>query len=463
MIKTLYDLPTLIFWLLSLIRSNPGSTAKQKAACARYREVFRRVSFWIRLCQAGGLLSKNWPLAPGPLALDWLSWPVARQWRYLLRVWMDIPADPYRRKVRVQLLQNLAGGAVKNWHRKTPEELAGLRYFGLWSSSDLTLLGKVVLVERMHDLPEPVYSPWQLYDQELIVNYPSDWRLLWELEVFLVPYRPGHYLLTSAALRRAAQRGDFRRLAALLEQASGAPIPVTLQQRLAHTPTARVLPGPVIEFSSPEELAALRAFPAFRPRLEHLLSPRAVALDPSDRTLLYRFEMMGLLADTSWHVSPGKAPAKSLSFNEATPSQADRVYLAGLIRAAEALRFPVSPPDGLLQQLEADLEEFAVRAIERQTQKIVENLSPPRWAAPEPDFPPHPPGALLETLREAILYEETLEVSYRGPGRPAAEIRRLSPLAIEERGGRTYLLAYCHTRRGNRTFRLDRLTLTGNP
>lgn len=463
MIKTLYDLPTLIFWLLSLTRSYSDSTTKQKAACARYRKVFQRASFWIRLCQAGGLLSEDWPLSPGSLALEWLSWPVARQWRYLLRIWKNMPGDYYRRKERARLLQNLADGTDRNWRRKTSEELAGLRYFGLWNSSGLTPLGRIVLVERMHDLPEPVYSQWQLDDQELIVELPSNWKLLWELESFLTPYRPGHYLLTPAALRRAAQRGNMSQLALLLEQASGAPLPVSLRQRITRTPAARVLNGPVIEFSSSEELAALRGFPALRPRLGHLLSPRAVALDPSDRSLLHQLIEMGLLGEDSLHNPPRKAPTKSPSISEGPLSQADHVYLTGLIRAAETLQFPVSPPDGLLQRLEAHLKEVEVQAAEHLALKIIEHQSPSKWAAPEPEFPLQPTGTMLETLKEAVLREETLEVYYWVPGRPAAEIRRLSPLAIEERGGRAYLLAYCHTRRGNRTFRLDRLTLTGNP
>lgn len=201
MIKNLYDLPTLIFWLLSLVRLNAGNTTRQKAACARYREVFQRVSFWIRLCQAGSLLSGDWPLRPGPLALDWLSWPVARQWRYLLRIWKDLPADDYRREERARLLQDLADGALQGRRQKTSEELAGLRYLGLWGPSGLTPLGKIVLVERMHPLPPPTFEPWQLEAQGLRVAFPTDWLRLWSLETFLPPYQPGCYLLTPAALR----------------------------------------------------------------------------------------------------------------------------------------------------------------------------------------------------------------------------------------------------------------------
>jgi hypothetical protein len=55
---------------------------------------------------------------------------------------------------------------------------------------------------------------------------------------------------------------------------------------------------------------------------------------------------------------------------------------------------------------------------------------------------------------------QALDMQYRTPGYPA-EQRRITPLSIEERGGQTYVIAYCQTRRGQRTFRLDRMEIPG--
>ena len=56
--------------------------------------------------------------------------------------------------------------------------------------------------------------------------------------------------------------------------------------------------------------------------------------------------------------------------------------------------------------------------------------------------------------------ELALDILYRAPGFPA-EQRRITPLLVEERGGHVYVVAYCQTRRAQRTFRLDRIEIPG--
>jgi predicted DNA-binding transcriptional regulator YafY len=55
---------------------------------------------------------------------------------------------------------------------------------------------------------------------------------------------------------------------------------------------------------------------------------------------------------------------------------------------------------------------------------------------------------------------QALDMLYRAPG-CNPEKRRITPLAIEQRGEHTYIIAYCQTRRGQRTFRLDRMEVPG--
>jgi len=55
---------------------------------------------------------------------------------------------------------------------------------------------------------------------------------------------------------------------------------------------------------------------------------------------------------------------------------------------------------------------------------------------------------------------QALDILYRAPGYPA-ERRRITPLFIEQRGELTYVIAYCQTRRAQRTFRLDRMEIPG--
>lgn len=56
--------------------------------------------------------------------------------------------------------------------------------------------------------------------------------------------------------------------------------------------------------------------------------------------------------------------------------------------------------------------------------------------------------------------EQALDVLYRAPGYPT-EKRRITPMFVEERGGHTYVIAYCQTRRAQRNFRLDRMEIPG--
>ena len=66
----------------------------------------------------------------------------------------------------------------------------------------------------------------------------------------------------------------------------------------------------------------------------------------------------------------------------------------------------------------------------------------------------------LEVIERYKHWQQALDVMYRVPGQPA-EHRRITPLSIETRGGYTYVIAYCQTRRAQRTFRLDRMEVPG--
>ena len=55
---------------------------------------------------------------------------------------------------------------------------------------------------------------------------------------------------------------------------------------------------------------------------------------------------------------------------------------------------------------------------------------------------------------------QALDILYRAPG-CNPEQRRITPLAIEQRGEYTYVIAHCQTRHGQRTFRLDRMEVPG--
>jgi hypothetical protein len=64
---------------------------------------------------------------------------------------------------------------------------------------------------------------------------------------------------------------------------------------------------------------------------------------------------------------------------------------------------------------------------------------------------------LLETLRRAVAQRRTVTIEYDTGGEGRVERRTVRPLELEQRSDIWYLRAYCHRRRAERTFRLDRV------
>ncbi len=262
-----------------------------------------RTSFWLRLCQSASLLDEDEAPYPTLLVQEWFSWPFLRQISHLLEAWLQAPTGEKYRNLRKELLRRLVDGMDLSQassgapplgaaHR---QELVGLQALGLCEGEQLTPLGAALLegsgAGQFVDLPP---ERWSLEnDQVLKIPFPPAWDLLWELERYLDPTAPGVYVLDTPALRLAAQRDvteqlvPIRRtssphlpsLPEILERGLGEKPPAALTQRLADEPTIRVIPGPVLEFTDPEELKTLRKSPGLRRDLEHLLSPRHVALE----------------------------------------------------------------------------------------------------------------------------------------------------------------------------------------
>jgi len=83
---------------------------------------------------------------------------------------------------------------------------------------------------------------------------------------------------------------------------------------------------------------------------------------------------------------------------------------------------------------------------------------------------PHQPASFMRPVGKSVSkmsiierYQDlglALDILYRVPGYQP-ERRRITPLLVEERGGQTYVIAHCQTRRAQRTFRLDRIEIPG--
>ncbi len=431
-----------------------------------------RLSFWLRLCQAGSLLDEDPAPYPTLLVEEWLSWPFLRQVSHLLEAWLQVPDSDKYRRTRSKLLKLLVERAeLDTSHR---QDLIGLQALGICEGERLSSLGMALLEGSGNEqfaglLPQR----WRLKNDRIEVPFPPAWELLWGLERYLDPVAPGIYPLDTPVLRLAAQRGILEgspSLPDILERGLGESPPDQLIERLASEPAIRVIPGPVLEFTHPEELIALRGSPGLRLELDRLLSTRHVALDPwRAHRALRRLHSRGLLSERELaSVRPydhpiGRLPDDSTRRLPDHLTKSDRVYLLSLMLLTEGLQNVAAAPPGLLTRLTENLDHSLRAAAARKATAMLEQIRPlPPWK-PEEEPPPLPSEELIMAIQGAIDREETIDVLYKASGRHSAEYRRLSPLLVEPRGERFYLIAYCHTRRANRTFRLDRLKLINFP
>lgn len=448
---------------------------------SRHRPI-PRVSFWLRLCQAASLLDEDQPPYPTLLVEEWLSWPFLRQISHLLEAWVQTPGSEKYRTMRKELLKRIFKGVSLGVSHR--QELVGLQALGICDGERLTRLG-IVLLEGIDEerLIDQQPAPWILENKKLLVPFPPAWAFLWQLENYFDPFAPGVYSMETPALRLAAQRGALEAklpLLDILERGLGEKPPAWLIERLAAEPTIRIIPGPVLEFTHPEELKGLRESQGLRRELEHLLSSRHVALDPwRARRTLRQLHSQGLLSEQDIgrilpamevvhcnhtdHIQPRDSTEQLRHSILRKPlTKSDRVYLLSLLLLAEGLQNAVASPPGLLRRLTQNLDHSLRAVAARKATAMLEIIKPlPPWK-PEEAPPPLPPEELIAAIQGAIDREESIDVLYKASGKHAPEYRHLTPLIVEPRGERYYLIAYCHTRRANRTFRLDRLKLCPN-
>lgn len=415
-----------------------------------------RVAYWVRLCQAASLLDDSPLPYPTLLVEDWLAWSLPEQIQNLLSAWAQLPAAQKERDVRAALLQNLQAGRPINPTQQ--RELDTLNALGILRPE--VFLGQPGgQAEQQPDLL-PGHS-WVLAADRLVVPFPPDWLAVWELERYLDPAQPGVYPIEKAALRLAAQRGALLgspSLPEIIMQGTGSPMPLDLARLLHQAPVIRLVRGFVLEFTHPEELAQLRRSPFWRRAFEGMLSPRHVALDPwQGEGLLRRLHRQGLLSegDLAGAAPPDYPPAQY----PLALSKTEQVYLLNLALLSEALQNAVAAPPGLLARLAAGLDHPLRAAAARKASAALAQLQPVSQWSIEEVLPELPAESLVSFLEKAVRHAEAIDVLYQASGRHTPELRHITPLLVEQRGGRYYLIAYCHTRRANRTFRLDRLKI----
>ncbi len=474
-----------IFNLLCVCRRGFNGTPRsvraailRRGLCSGSYSDLPRLPFWFNICRAASLLDESWPPYPTQFATDWFSYRLEKQIWTLVLAWLTVPRRRRQRALRERLLDKLLSRA--QLRRSYQRELTGLRIIGICEGEQLSPFGWMVIGDRV-EFPSYVSKSklWTISNERLYVPYPPQWDLLWRLEAYLDPSNPGEYPLTLKSLRSAVTRGALdglkeSDLVAIIEKGLGKPPPSELVERMVNIPRLRVLPGPVLEFEDPQEMHQLRNSAFFRKQLQDVISPRHSHLDPWQApTVLRRLCQQGFLSRRNLELAVAAHPAfqvRSAIFEQGentmplitsvnSLNRAESIYLLSLLLIAEGLKVAYVPPPGLLLKLVADLDSPSRAAAARKANDLLESISPdPQWV-PEEEPPLEPEVELSAFLERVIAQEETIDVLYHAGGRKSPEYRHLTPLLVEQRGPRYYLVAYCHNRRANRTFRLDRLRL----
>ena len=446
------------FALCSLPRTLPKPSRYywKQALLTRGITLTARLSFWLRLLQAAHLLAGS-RCAPTLLAKAWFALPPHIQLRDLLNAWVAMPQTVRVRQRRTRLLEKLAdpNRTLSTWEQ---QEVHSLQALALWREDHLTDLGRCLLQGAANPpipFPSMPLQPWQQSGYTLFAWRQQDFHLLWQLEGFLAPYAPNRYLLTSSALRQASQRGSMDEFISILERGLEHPLPPEEAARIRSTPSIRLLTGCVLEFDDPADLAALRQVsPSLRRRLDPLLSPRHVYMPPNTQPdTLQALQRRGI--PISMPISSEEVendPRTGLNTGELAD-----LYALALV--AQETGIGISLSAELVTKLSQRLPLALRRAARHAAQKALDKIRPSPSFSPAEEPGSSIPPDRLDAIQCAIDQGEMIYVSYQKPRQAVPERRRLTPLLIEQRGLYLYLIAYCHERRANRTFQLDRLTI----
>jgi hypothetical protein len=221
----------------------------------------------------------------------------------------------------------------------------------------------------------------------------------------------------------------------------------------------------MLEAADRHSLADLLSDRQVRPYLKRLLSPRHAVVEPEN---LKRLAL--LLKRRNQHLEIATREALPRKHRGGLNLQITRRQFGQLYTALLFYRQHLAQNDfetvelALLANI---LGENLTMAERNEAEQLADQLLKELTAAPESlPYETPPDEAEMERTRQRL--EDALEagqpvwIEYRAPGR-AAQARQVEPHQIYVDDGLIYLRAYCYLRRGDRTFRLDRLKLSEPP
>jgi hypothetical protein len=269
---------------------------------------------------------------------------------------------------------------------------------------------------------------------------------------------PGPQLcLDRASIAHALERGaSIQDLFATLARYAVPPLKPaqrdTLQGWAQETAPVILRPCVLLEASDDDQMAELADQRSIRSHLGRQLTSKLATVHTPDPEALVRVLRRSGLSVRSLLSNNGKG------MDCLAAGDAFWLAVAFLVHAhlARQLNLTSVPPAAVLGRLTSFLDPAAAGAAEVAAAEAIARLNQALDGS-SPLSPTLSRDALQECLRAAIQAGQPLHIRYWSWRRGEVTERRVEPQLIEWRGDKLYLIAHCHLRGAQRTFRLDRI------
>jgi hypothetical protein len=322
----------------------------------------------------------------------------------------------------------------------------------------LTSLGDWLLGHPQASPPEDAAQPLLLVE-ELVLTLPPRPRLPGLLALAeWTEISPGPQLrLTPASVTRALERGgDAQDLLAALARYTTPPLTpeqrATLQSWADEATPLTLRPCILLEAVDPDQMDGLWGQRSIRSHLGQQLADKLTTVQTPDPE--------GFIQVLRRHGLPVRSLLSSngRDMDPLAPGDALWLAVAFLVHAHLARRLSLTsvPPAAVLDRLTSSLNPATLAAAQNAAAAAIARLDE-ALDGPAPLTPTMTRDAVLHRLEAAIQDGESLHIRYWSAWRGEITERCVQPQRIEWRGDRAYLIAHCHLRGAQRTFRLDRI------
>jgi len=250
----------------------------------------------------------------------------------------------------------------------------------------------------------------------------------------------------------------------------------------------RIQTQTIVQTESAQLMADLRRKKLIRNRLGPPISPNRAIINPNEiPALIQTLSTLNIYTANPFDGQPDTSPSLSKGEVKKGLPCATQWMLLQLYRAlGQHIDLPAKIPWEVQKELESQLSATermsaaeTARTIATQIESSLNGyLRIPSWkmpipmksdnhsSIPNPKSPtpnPHSPTTIKRIIQQTIATSQPIRIHYWSANQDQPLQRTLTPYYIEERNHIQYLIAYCHLRQEERTFRIDRISQAVQP